>query len=370
MVFRFGGDEFIIILPYTGASQAYVFIDRIREKWSQRKIVLPDGRVAKTTLSAGIAEYQKGQNIQETADKAMYESKKAGRNKVKVTYSQPKILVLGEINTNLIKAQNLEITYDPEQAGTVIADSKSVKYAPHNLPIYVLGTGTVTDWLIKKENPDAVICQTVEEIIEKLKSQGRNDFSETPNNLSVLPGARVREKSQTIPRSGVLYIVCPSRPAGAGEIAAQICRSVKNAALICATGESTGALEIGIPEKTLITSDWRIPGSKAPVKWEGVTVWPVDIYKNIRTTENIYNLIDQIKHRFSLVVVDCGGSLSTCSRVAGDEGVLLIHKEGDASDKAARIWIESYRGRNVMSISPSEIPSIIEAKNGFIVQCS
>ena len=101
--------------------------------------------------------------------------------------------------------------------------------------------------------------------------------------------------------------------------------------------------------------------------WTGVVVWPVDPYKFNNSNVDVHNLVVQIKSKFVLTVVDCGGSLDICSRVARDEGVLVLRKEGDASDTATTHWLKTYGGNNVMIMAPSEVPDILAAENGFVV---
>jgi diguanylate cyclase (GGDEF)-like protein len=357
IVFRYGGEEFILVLPYTNLSQAYIVVDRLRKMWAERVITLPDGRIIKTTFSAGVAEWQEGLDTCKEADNMLYKAKNEGRNKVKAATRRPRVLVLGKIPLNEIKA-SIDVTYDPELATAVICDKNNLEYAPAGLPLYVLGTGQLSDWAIKKQREDAILCMSVSEIIEKIKPK---------TNLQVLPGVRTHDKSHTIPKNGTLYVVCPSRPAAAGEIAVKLVNSISNAALVCASPESTGAITIGIPEKQLITSDWRIINADAPVKWAGVYVWPIDPYKHISVPYDVHALVDQIKSKFSIVVVDCGASLDICTRISNDEGVLLLYKEGDASDVATKHWHKNHRGQNVLAMSPNEVPAIIEADNGYII---
>ncbi len=358
LAFRYGGEEFILVLPYTSSTQACIVVDRIREEWSRRIITLPDSRTISTTFSAGVAEWQEGCDICKEADIMLYKAKGAGRNQVKSEPTRPRVLVLGKIPATELKENGIDTTYDPELATSVICDKNSIDYAPKELPLYVIGTGQLSDWTIKKQREDAILCMSVAEIVEKLKPK---------TNLQVLPGVRTNEKSHTIPKNGTLYVVCPSRPAAAGEVSVKLANSISNSALVCASSESTAALTIGIPEKQLITSDWRILKADAPVKWAGVYVWPIDPYKHISSHHDTHALVDQIKDKFSIVVVDCGASLDICSRIAPNEGVLLLYKEGDASDVATMHWHKVHGGQNVLAMSPNEVPTIIEAENGFII---
>ncbi len=360
LVCRYGGDEIVICLPDTTASEAHYLIDRLRQKWSQRSITIPDGRNIKTTFSAGVAEWYPGADIIKLADKMLYQAKEEGRNRVCME-NRPNVLLLGIQGID----NRINITNDPKEADFVITNSRNIKFATNKYPVYCIGTGSVSDWSVKQSHPTAIMCSSFEDAVNKILAPKDLFMGEKPK-LTVLPGARGGNKGITVPDNGALYVVCPSRPAQAGEVSAKLVEH-DNTALVCATPESTAALSLGIPKEKLIDTDWRIPGAKAPIHYGKVTVWPVDPYKHLRVPVNVHSLVDQIKSRFSLVIVDCGGSLDICSRIAKDEGVLVLAREGDKSDEATQHWLENYGGLNVTVFSPAEIPNILSAENGFIL---
>jgi diguanylate cyclase (GGDEF)-like protein len=80
---RYGGDEFVALLPETDPTGAYVLAEKIRLGVAQLALA---GSDARTTLSVGVVAYpQDGQTADElmiTADKAMYGSKRQGKNRV------------------------------------------------------------------------------------------------------------------------------------------------------------------------------------------------------------------------------------------------------------------------------------------------
>jgi diguanylate cyclase (GGDEF)-like protein/PAS domain S-box-containing protein len=83
---RYGGDEFIIMLPQTSAQQALPLAERIRTSVEELSIEVENIPLS-ITLSIGIAEIQReltDENIEyiaKRADKALYTAKHTGRNR-------------------------------------------------------------------------------------------------------------------------------------------------------------------------------------------------------------------------------------------------------------------------------------------------
>ena len=82
---RYGGDEFVILLPETKAEDAVTLMERLLSKIHEIKL---DGEIS-VTVSCGIAESKfddtnLARDIMRRADIAMYEAKSAGRDCVKV----------------------------------------------------------------------------------------------------------------------------------------------------------------------------------------------------------------------------------------------------------------------------------------------
>lgn len=87
---RFGGDEFAVLFPRTSNHVAFQIAERIRQKVNQ-SIFYFEGREVKFTVSIGISTITNGINDPETfiknCDKALYYSKKAGKNRVTSFYN-------------------------------------------------------------------------------------------------------------------------------------------------------------------------------------------------------------------------------------------------------------------------------------------
>ena len=81
-VARFGGEEFVIILPETTQKGAKQFADKLRLILEKNRFVYKDQRI-KLTVSGGIAQRSDTENIEtlvKKADNYVYEAKNAGRN--------------------------------------------------------------------------------------------------------------------------------------------------------------------------------------------------------------------------------------------------------------------------------------------------
>ena len=83
--YRYGGEEFTVILPETRADEAEVVAARIKTKFESEPFIPELHDPITITASIGITEYKPPENIHSfvnRADKAMYTSKENGRNRV------------------------------------------------------------------------------------------------------------------------------------------------------------------------------------------------------------------------------------------------------------------------------------------------
>lgn len=82
---RFGGDEFLIILPGTDSGGARTVAEKIRVRAGLDKIASSDGKTINYTISLGIAtmgpDIDSFETLMRRADEKLYESKKNGRNR-------------------------------------------------------------------------------------------------------------------------------------------------------------------------------------------------------------------------------------------------------------------------------------------------
>jgi len=84
MVMRWGGEEFLIVLPNTGAAAALSAAERLRVAIAATEVAVSEGTTIRFTISAGVA-VPKGDSPSEllsSSDDALYAAKTGGRDRV------------------------------------------------------------------------------------------------------------------------------------------------------------------------------------------------------------------------------------------------------------------------------------------------
>lgn len=87
-IYRYGGEEFVLCLPGVDAGLAKRMVDRIREAAGQMPFLAAGGSRLRITFSAGVAELASATSPSqalESADRALYQAKADGRNRVYVS---------------------------------------------------------------------------------------------------------------------------------------------------------------------------------------------------------------------------------------------------------------------------------------------
>jgi diguanylate cyclase (GGDEF)-like protein/PAS domain S-box-containing protein len=86
---RWGGEEFVALLPNTDLEGAIIAAERARRKIESQTFVLPDANIVELTVSIGVSHaIGPGIDINEQikrADEALYAAKRDGRNRVKIS---------------------------------------------------------------------------------------------------------------------------------------------------------------------------------------------------------------------------------------------------------------------------------------------
>lgn len=87
MVARYGGEEFAVLLPNTDKNGAQRALEKVKKRTSESSYQFGGKTMAMPTFSAGISLYKPGEtpgNLIERADKALYQAKRLGRNRIEL----------------------------------------------------------------------------------------------------------------------------------------------------------------------------------------------------------------------------------------------------------------------------------------------
>jgi diguanylate cyclase (GGDEF)-like protein len=86
-IFRYGGEEFIILLQNKNRKEGFKIGNRLRKIAGKMEFIHPSDKeeIIKITVSGGVAEYEKGMDIEQLIKKAdvlLYKAKNNGKNKI------------------------------------------------------------------------------------------------------------------------------------------------------------------------------------------------------------------------------------------------------------------------------------------------
>jgi diguanylate cyclase (GGDEF)-like protein len=87
LIARWGGEEFLAILPDTTIADAHNGAERIREGLLAHEWRVPNGELISLTISAGVSELRPDDDFNSAinrADRALYSGKEGGRNRVEL----------------------------------------------------------------------------------------------------------------------------------------------------------------------------------------------------------------------------------------------------------------------------------------------
>jgi len=126
LVGRYGGDEFMVLFTSTTEGQAISSAEHLREKISTADISIPGtGVPVRITISGGLAMFpthgQSTTDLFRSADEALFESKRQGRNRIQVAKS---VGLYGGIAKGTGADQETPISTDP----SADAGSDAVEY--------------------------------------------------------------------------------------------------------------------------------------------------------------------------------------------------------------------------------------------------
>jgi diguanylate cyclase len=113
---RYGGDEFVVLLPETDVGGGLVLAEKIRQGATALRIPIPGGSPIRASLSIGVAAYPTdgatADELLSAADQAMYVSKRAGRDRVSGTMASDRATDVGAataIPIHVARWQRIEV---------------------------------------------------------------------------------------------------------------------------------------------------------------------------------------------------------------------------------------------------------------------
>ncbi|WP_414732873.1 diguanylate cyclase [Acetobacterium carbinolicum] len=207
---RYGGDEFLLLLPETDVVEAFRVVERIRQQFQAKAFNTPiNSRKVHVTFSAGIAEFHGEdktlEDILEEADRQLYRAKERGRactsfvnDAIETGNEKKRILICDDSSTvgRLIKSRLSRLGLETQ----VVATGKEVlrvfsDFRPHLLILDIILPDLNGEIVLKeirrmeKGNQVKVILISVKSLGVKKKFLNElcyDDFIQKPISLELL----------------------------------------------------------------------------------------------------------------------------------------------------------------------------------------
>lgn len=162
-VYRFGGDEFLVLFPKTTAQEAHYVLERLKEEFDSNFTNLNLEQEIEVDFSSGIAEMQEpSEDIDELldkADQALYEVKQSGKGSVRINSqggearAAKEILIMDDENVivDLVRTRLSSLGYNISYSNN---GKEGVKLAKEEKPELI-----ILDLMMPKINGFEVIRQ-------------------------------------------------------------------------------------------------------------------------------------------------------------------------------------------------------------------
>ncbi len=141
MVGRYGGEEFVVIMPGCDADAAFRIADRLREDITTIEVPLEDGSVLKVTSSFGVANVDQqhagvrvdNAELLHQADVGMYNSKRSGKNCVSLAGPDTAVIEMSEAEKAKLAAREVGDAAAEQAAAASLESNSPVPYDPFDL---------------------------------------------------------------------------------------------------------------------------------------------------------------------------------------------------------------------------------------------
>ncbi|MBX0328125.1 response regulator [Oscillochloris sp. ZM17-4] len=185
LIGRYGGEEFVVLMPETDEQGAFNVLDAIRERFAQVRHRSGDAEFS-VTLSGGVSSLQSSDDattLSESADTALYQAKHHGRDQIvlatrnllrnDVTFGQAPATVIESTMILGVQAHVLVVDDDP-----YVRDMLKHWLGSANYDVQFASLGREALTMVPKMNPDLVLLDVLMpdvdglEVLDLLRSSG------------------------------------------------------------------------------------------------------------------------------------------------------------------------------------------------------
>jgi diguanylate cyclase (GGDEF)-like protein len=141
MVGRFGGEEFVVIMPGCDADAAFRIADRLREDITHIEVPLDDGGILRVTSSFGVANVHQqhagsrvdNAEILHQADVGMYNYKRSGKNCVTLAGPDTTVIEMSAAEKAKLEARERgDVAAEMEAAASLESNQAQPEAAPYD----------------------------------------------------------------------------------------------------------------------------------------------------------------------------------------------------------------------------------------------
>ncbi|SFH34310.1 hypothetical protein SAMN05660649_04825 [Desulfotomaculum arcticum] len=278
--------------------------------------------------------------------------------------------IVKELNETDINAQNNDKDTDQDKKDVI-----------DNLSVFKKGVsrlgGILKTSSQEEDNNDQLKIKHKKK--HKGKANLREGISLDDSNVDKEDDAVEISHSNAIIPGGLFAVVSPWRPGLAGRLCAQAVKMLADindsiVAYIGASSLSTGSMWLDISDEELIMSDWRVPGSQAPVEKDNIEIYAVDPVKNLKSNydEELWALVKSVRKKATYTVIDFADDINSAQKAAfhGWSVLLVIVPGGDPVETKTTIhWLKALQEgkKNVITGidlrgAPPAIPEGIKPK--------